>query len=118
MFTKLSAFALALAAAAPVFADQTVMTRPIEAGVLATEDLNLVAYYTPAAQDGLLEVTATWAATDGGEPRRLVMGLQDGDQVSFSLPGHMDTRFTFSREEEVVRITATPVVARFEAASL
>lgn len=113
---KFATLAAALAAA-PAFADDALMTRPIEAGSLATADLNLVAYYVPTVDAGF-EVTATWIAVDGSEPSRLVMRLEDGDQVSFSLPGHMDMLFTFSREDEVVRVSSAPVTPRFEAASL
>lgn len=118
MYAKSAAAVLALAAALPAFAGEALMTRPIEAGSIATEDLNLVAYYVPAQEDGFVEVTATWAPTDGGAAHRLVMRMADGDAVTFSLPGHMDTSFTFAREEDVVRVSSTPVTPRFKAASL
>jgi hypothetical protein len=117
MFDKFAALALALAAAVPAFAGDTLMTRPIEAGSIATEDLNLVAYYVPLADDGYA-VTATWIAEGETEASRMTMRLESGDAVTFSLPGHLDTRFTFARQDEVVRVTSTPVVTKFEAASL
>lgn len=108
---------LALSAAVPAFADDALMTRPIEAASIATEDLNLVAYYVPLADEGYA-VTAVWLADGETEPRRMTMRLESGDAVTFSLPGHLDTRFTFARHDEVVRVTSTPVVTKFEAASL
>lgn len=117
MFDKFAAFALALAAAFPAFAEDALMTRPIEAASLSTEDLTLVAYYVPLPDAGF-EVTATWLAQDATAPRRLAMRLEDGDSVAFSLPGHMDARFTFAREDDVVRVTSTSAPQHFKAASL
>lgn len=117
MYVKFAAAALALSAAVPAFAADALMTRPIEAASIATEDLNLVAYYVPLGDEGYA-VTAVWLADGEAEPRRMTMRLESGDAVTFSLPGHLDTRFTFARHDEVVRVTSTPVVTKFEAASL
>lgn len=116
-FAAAASSAALFAAAAPVLADDALMTRPIEAASLATEDVSLVAYYTPLDDAGV-EVTLTWIAAGGATPSRLRMRLDDGADVSFSLPGHMDTLLSFAREDDVVRFTTTPVTPRYVAASL
>lgn len=102
--------AAALAATAPAFADEVRMSAPIEAGSLTGGGVALVAYYVPLADDAF-EVTATWLGADDAEPSRLVMRLEDGDAVSFSLPGHLDTRLTFARAFETVTLRAEPAAA-------
>ena len=78
--------------------------------------MSLVAYYTPEGADGF-EVTAIWLGDEDAEPSRIVMLLAEGDTVAFSLPGHTDTRFTFTREFDAVAVRAEPVEA-FRNASL
>ena len=39
------------------------------------------------------------------------MRLEEGDAVAFSLPGHMDTLFTFSRDFDAVTIGAEPATS-------
>lgn len=92
----------------PAVAGEVVMDRALEAGSLHDGAVDLVAYYLPAA-DGALEVTATYAAADGGEPARLVMALADGDAIQFALPGHRETVYSFARTGERVTVTAAPV---------
>lgn len=99
---------LFLAAAAPAFAEDTLMVQPIQAASIATETVNLVAYYVPLADEGY-EVNVTWLGTDDAEASRIQMRLGDGDRVSFSLPGHPETRFTFARTLDVVAISTVPV---------
>jgi hypothetical protein len=103
--------------ALPALADDIRTTQPIEAGSLATDDLSLVAYFVPLADDGY-EVTATWIGVDDTEARRLVMRLDEGDNVSFSLPGYEDTLFTFNREFDALNISAEPVISSVRNASL
>jgi hypothetical protein len=109
--------AIAAFAALPALADEVRLAAPIEAGSLRTDDVSLVAYFVPAGDD-LVEVTATWLGDDDTEPRRLVMGLADGDEVGFALPGHLDTLFTFSRSSDAVTVDAKPVAEKIRNASL
>ena len=99
--------ALLLAAlffATPAFAEEASIGRPIEGGSLHEGHLDMVAYYVPV--DGnLMEVTATFAPKTGGDPLRVVMGLADGDSVAFSMPGHQDSLYAFSRSGEEVTIS-------------
>ncbi|MBL9059314.1 MAG: hypothetical protein JNK88_04730 [Mangrovicoccus sp.] len=100
--------ALAAAVAFPAVADQALMDRPLAAGSLHDGSVDLVVYDLPAA-DGALEVTATYAARDGGEPARLVMALAEGQAVQFALPGHRDTVYSFTRTGAQVSVTSAPV---------
>jgi hypothetical protein len=64
----------------------------------------MVVYYVPVDGD-LLEVTATFAPKDAGDPLRVVMGLADRDSVAFSIPGYEDSRYAFSRSGEEVTVS-------------
>jgi hypothetical protein len=110
------ALAVTLLAGA-TFADDVRIMRPIEAGILATEDLTLVAYFAEFPDEGY-QVTATWLGVEDTEPNRLTMRLAEGDRVSFSLPGHAGTRFTFARGFEEITVEATPVSRDDRAARL
>ena len=113
-----TAFALALAATAlPTFAEDARISRPIEAGSIVADGVWLVAYYVPLDDDAY-EVSAPYIGPDDAEPSRLVMRLEEGDDVSFSLPGHLESLLTFSREFDSVRITAEPAAATLRSASL
>ena len=116
MFKSL-AVAAATLVALPAAADELRMSRPIEAASLNTDSLALVAYFVPLADDAY-EVTATWLGDEDAEARRLVMRIEDGEKVAFSLPGHLDTLLTFSREFDAVTLSTRPVVAAFRNASL
>ncbi len=95
----------ALFLAAPAFAEEATIGRPIEAGSLHEGHLDMVVYYVPAEGD-LLEVTATFAPKIGGDPQRVVMGLADGDSVAFSIPGHRGPLYAFSRSGEEVTVSS------------
>jgi len=117
MLKSLLTAAVVAGAALPAFADEVRMTRPIQAGSLATDEISLVAYYVPLAGDGY-EVTATWLGADEAEAHRLVMRLAEGDSVSFALPGHPEALFTFSRESDTVSVSAEPAAETIRSASL
>lgn len=116
--TLLAVAAAASAFALPAVADEVRLTAPIEAGTIAEEGIDLVAYYT-RAQDGAYVVTATWVSNgDATAPRRLVMQLLPGEGTTFSLPGHEETSFSFGRTGDVVSITSAPAPAWKRTASL
>ncbi len=95
----------ALLVASPAFAEEVTIGSPIEGGSLHEGSLDMVVYYVPV--DGhLLEVTATFAPKNGGDPQRVVMGLADGDSVAFSMPGHRDSLYAFSRSGEEVTVSS------------
>jgi hypothetical protein len=88
----------------PAFAEEATIGRPIAGGSLHEGHLDMVVYYVPVDGD-LLEVTATFALKTGGDPLRVVMGLADGDSVAFSMPGHQDSFYAFSRSDEEVTVS-------------
>ena len=85
-----------LAAPAAAAAEQVTLSAPIQAGSLHDGPLDMVLYYLPVA-GGLLEVTGTYAPKGRGEARRFVMGLLDGDAVSFAMPGYPQATYRFGR---------------------
>lgn len=92
----------------PAVAGEIRLTAPIEAGTIAEQGIDLVAYYI-RAEDGAYVVTATWVSDgDATAPRRLAMRLQPGEGTTFSLPGHAATSFSFSRTGDAVSITSGP----------
>jgi hypothetical protein len=90
--------------ATPALAEEVTVGRSIEAGSLHAGRLDMVVYYVPVEGDRL-EVTATFAPKAGGDPLRVVMGLADGDSVAFSMPGHQDLLYAFSRSGEKVTVS-------------
>jgi hypothetical protein len=88
----------------PALAEDATVGRPIEGGSLHEGGLDMVVYYVPV-DGGRLEVTATFAPKGGGDPLRVVMGLADGDSVAFSMPGHQDSLYAFSRSGEKVTVS-------------
>lgn len=110
--------ALALPAVTlPAFAGEVRTTTPIEAKSLVSDDLQMVAYFVPLANDRY-EVTATWIDADDAAAHRLVLVLGEGDRVNFALPGNGETLFTFAREIDAVTISSRSVAAEFRNASL
>ncbi len=100
-----TALALALTAA-PALAEEAVLSAPAQAGSLHTGTLDMVAYYMPV--EAGYELTATFATRNGGDPMRVVMLLQDGDDVAFTMPGHASTLYSFGRDGDLVTLGATP----------
>ena len=112
------ALTLVLAAAAlPAYAADVQTRTPVEAMSLEAGAVRMVSYFVPAEGD-LYTVTATWIAGDDAAPQRLVLQLDEGDRVSFSVPGHADTLFTFARDTDAVSVSAEPAEARIRNASL
>jgi hypothetical protein len=100
--------------AGPALADSMTMDRPIEAASLHDGPLDMVAYYLPA-EDGALEVTATFApqverpeAADAAA-MRVVMALGDGDDVAFAMPGYLQALYRFRRAGDKVTVSVRRV---------
>lgn len=109
--------AIAAVFAAPVFAEDFVLNGPAKGLSLHEGPADLVAYYQPTDEAGLLEVVATYATRDGArEPGRLVMRMRDGDGVSFKLPGIAGVTYSFARagDDVTVRSFAEIVTASAE----
>jgi hypothetical protein len=97
------------AAAVPALAEEVRLVRPSQAASLATGSVTFSAYFVPLP-DASYRVTATWLDAGHVEPIRLSVRLDEGDAISFSLPGHPETRYTLMRDLDAATVRATPVV--------
>ena len=90
----------------PAFSEEVTISRAMAAGSLHEGPLDMVAYWLEGSE-GSLELTATFRdrATDD-EPMRIVMPMQDGDALSFSMPGYPSLLYTFARAQSDVTISA------------
>lgn len=102
----LAAFAT-LALTAPAFAENVVLTEPLQAASLHIGGSDMVAYHT-RLDDGAVEVTAMYRPHGMKTPQRVMMQLNDHDEVSFSLPFDLSTSYTFARVGDTVTISGTP----------
>jgi len=91
-----AAILAAMLLAAPTAAEEVTLAAAVQAGSLHDGPLDMVLYYVPVA-GGLLEVTGTYASKAGGKARRFVMGMSDGDAVSFAMPGYPQATYRFVR---------------------
>ena len=102
-------FALVILLAATNFAsvqaEEVTISHALAAGSLHEGPLDMVAYWLDGP-DGALELTATFRdrITDD-EPMRVVMPLQDGDALSFGMPGYPSLLYTFARVQSDVTIS-------------
>ena len=90
---------------APAKAEEVTISQALAAGSLHEGALDMVAYWVEVP-DGALELTATFRdrATDD-EPMRLVMPMQNGDALSFGMPGYEDSLYSFARSGQEIRIS-------------
>lgn len=102
--TFVAAALLGTAAFGTASAEEVTLSRPIQAGSLHQGPLDMVAYWVAAADDAL-EVTATFRGRMPEEqPLRVVMPLQDGDSLSFGMPGYPRALYSFARSGGTVSI--------------
>lgn len=106
MFRTAAVLALALVPALAGAGDIR-LARPLDGASLHTGTVAMSVYYTRAEGDAV-ELVATWLAAGAERPHRLRMALTDGDAVSFSLPGHMETAWAFARSGDTVTVSAAP----------
>lgn len=86
-------------------AEEVTVSRALAAASLHEGALDMVAYWTEAT-DGALEVTATFRdRATNDEPMRIVMPMQDGDALSFAMPGYDRSLYSFARSGEEIRIS-------------
>ena len=99
------AILLATTTFASARAEEVTISHALAAGSLHEGALDMVAYWLDGP-DGALEVTATFRdrATDD-EPMRIVMPMQDGDALSFGMPGYPSLLYTFARVQSDVTIS-------------
>ena len=96
---------------APAQAEEVTISRAIAAGSLHEGPLDMVAYWLDGP-DGALELTATFRdrATDD-EPMRIVMPMQDGDALSFGMPGYRGMLYSFARTGREISMSVETVPA-------
>ena len=105
----MKAFALAVLLGAtlmaPAQAEEVTISQALAAGSLHDGALDMVAYWLDGP-DGALELTATFRdrATDD-EPMRIVMPMQNGDALSFGMPGYPASLYSFARSGQEIRIS-------------
>lgn len=103
----LSTAALALTATTAL-ADTVTLTRTNAGATLHESDADMSVYWV---EDGdAYALTATYVTDEAPEdPARLRMHLNDGDTVTFGLPGVQDRLFTFARDGETVSVGSARV---------
>lgn len=107
-FKLATAALLAALAPAAVLADTVTLTAPRSGATLQGETVDMSIYFTDGI-DGAYELVATSvsdAAPD--QPQRLIMALSEGDDVSFSLPGHEEVLYNFERTGGIVTVSGEP----------
>ncbi len=93
---------LGVALATAAMAESTTMYRPIQAGSLHEGPLDMVAYWVPLDDEGY-ELTATFIGRMAGDqPMRIVMRMDDGDELSFAMPGYRTAQYRFERDGAAV----------------
>lgn len=102
----LTAALIALSAGAAQ-ADVITLDTPMAGASLHDGIVDMAVYWT---QDGSAQkVVATYAPKNAqAETGRLLMHLEDGDRVTFGLPGHAGVVYGFSREGDVLRVETAP----------
>jgi hypothetical protein len=114
------AILLATTTFASAHAEEVTISHALAAGSLHEGALDMVAYWLDGP-DGALEVTATFRdrATDD-EPMRIVMPMQDGDALSFGMPGYPSLLYTFARAQSdvMISVVSKPDMIAMEATSV
>ncbi len=96
--------AVAVTLALPVYAEEAVVSHPIQAASIHEGPLDMVAYFQPI-NDDTYEVTATFAPHDAaGAPMRIVMAMRDGDAANFAMPGYREASYTFARKGDQLSV--------------
>ena len=86
-------------------AEEVTISHALAAGSLHEGALDMVAYWLDGP-DGALELTATFRdRTTDDEPMRIVMPMQDGDALSFGMPGYEASLYSFARSGQEITIS-------------
>ncbi len=98
------AAALALTAGAAA-ADEITLKTPLAGAALHEGGVDMSVYWTEVAAG--YEVVATYQGTADVQASRIAMVLNEGDRVSFGLPGTRGVVYSFARENGAVTVTGT-----------
>ncbi len=80
------------------------LNAPLEGATLSDGTVDMSVYF--ADLEAGYEVVATYVTQDAATPAQFVMVLNDGDSVSFGLPGVAGQVYTFSRVEDTLNVDA------------
>ena len=98
-------------------AEEVTISHALAAGSLHEGALDMVAYWLDGP-DGALELTATFRDREtDDEPMRIVMPLQDGDALSFGMPGYEASLYSFARSGQEITISVEVMPAMIASAS-
>lgn len=96
---------LSFGATVALSADSIHLGAPLQGASLRGDDVDMSVYYLDHGDH--FEVVATYALrNEPYDPARLRMGLSDGDNVSFGLPGQTGYLYRFSRHGSSVFVVA------------
>ena len=100
------AFAAALALSATAANAETItLNAPMAAASVHSGGIDMVVYYLE--QPDHFQIVATYVSQDDpSNPSRMNMGFNDGDRVSFALPGESQVTYTFARSGDTVQVDA------------
>lgn len=93
-------------AAAPLaaVAEPLVLSAPMSGGTVLSEAADLSVYWLPAGD--AIEVVAHYVTADTAQtPQRLRMRLEEGDNVTFGLPGVRGVVYGFRHEAGALVVT-------------
>lgn len=107
MLKVISTTIIGLSLATGALAETATMSTPLQAGSLHQGPLDMVAYWVPLEGQGY-EVTATFIGRlAGDEPMRVIMNLEEGDDVAFSMPGYRTALYHFVRSDDAVDVSVS-----------
>jgi hypothetical protein len=105
MKTTLISAAIAAIMATSAAADTITLNTPMQAASVHEGGIDMVVYF--ADKGDHYHVIATYADTQAPfAPARIEMGLMDGDDVSFGLPGLTHVTYAFERSGDQVSVSA------------
>ena len=87
-------------------ADTIVLSAPMAGGTVHTDDVDMSVYWTPS--DEAFEVVALYVPVGADTaPQKLQMRLDNGDSVTFGLPGFDGATYNFERNADSLTVTGT-----------
>lgn len=99
---------LATATSFAAQAETITLSTPLAGATLHSDDVDMSVYWTKSGD--AYEVVAFYAPRgEGAAPQKLQMLLENGDHVTFSLPGFSGTQYSFERTAGTLTVSGTPL---------
>lgn len=90
-------------------AGEVVLKQPMQGVTLSDEGLDMALYFVEGSGGTSYEVVGTYSTKqDPDDVHRIMMSLNQGDGVSFSLPGHEQMSYSFKRVGNYVSVSVSP----------